>query len=334
MLSYFVSEKLNREHMEDNYYIDKNKNFYCVTDGHGGNFVSRFVCNHFFTELEKKIMNIKKNLNPDLNLNQFFTFLCKDIDFKLYRIIKKFKKNDSSGTTLSSVFLINDILYFLNVGDSITCLITNNKLVYVNGFHKPENEEEKKRIEKHFKVVSNRINGRLNISRTFGDFIYKNMNDYDNSAIITKPELFCIKINKLKNQNTWFLIASDGIYENYSIGVITQIINFLLGVGLSIDFISELILNHYKFINSKDNLTFIIVLLDTIQENKEDKEFLRYFLNYHKNNLIKKINDNKNDSIEIIFLMYLNSLLLIPYLKILLYMFKDEILKNILYNIS
>lgn len=333
-LSYCVSEKLNRKYMEDNYFIDRKKNFYCITDGHSGNFVSKYICDNFFKELENKIFNTNTEERKKINLNQFFTFLCKDIDVKLYDIITKFKKNDNSGTTLSSVFLINDKFYFLNVGDSITCLISNNKLIYVNCFHKPENEEEKKRIEKHYKVIFNRINGRLNISRTFGDFMYKNMDDYYNSAIIAKPELFCFELEKLKDKNSWILLASDGLYENYSIGLITQIINFLLCVGFKVEFISEIILNHYKFINSNDNLTFIIILLDEIKQNKEDREFFKYFLIVHKNNLKKKINENENDSPEIIFLSYLNGLLLVPYLKLILYLFKDEILKHILHKRS
>ena len=58
--------------------------------------------------------------------------------------------------------------------------------------HKPENEEETERIESAGGFINmGRVNGGLNLSRSFGDFDYKgNANlPYDKQMIICKPDI-------------------------------------------------------------------------------------------------------------------------------------------------
>ena len=65
--------------------------------------------------------------------------------------------------------------YFVfNVGDSRTVLVRNKQLQFATEDHKPTNEGEKRRIEgANGKVIINRINGSLAVSRALGDFDYK-----------------------------------------------------------------------------------------------------------------------------------------------------------------
>ena len=58
--------------------------------------------------------------------------------------------------------------------------------------HKPENQDEFNRIKKAGgKIVNGRIDGGLNVSRTFGDFNYKQKKElkYDEQLVICKPDV-------------------------------------------------------------------------------------------------------------------------------------------------
>ena len=79
--------------------------------------------------------------------------------------------------------------------------------------HKPDNKEEKARIQAAGGFVEdNRINGGLNLSRSLGDFDYKNEESCSSNQqmVICQPEVRSVK----RKQNDQFLIlACDGIWD-------------------------------------------------------------------------------------------------------------------------
>ena len=65
-------------------------------------------------------------------------------------------------------------MFFFNAGDSRTFLVSNNDVKFSTVDHKPTDEAEKKRIESAGgRVMIQRINGSLAVSRALGDFEYK-----------------------------------------------------------------------------------------------------------------------------------------------------------------
>ena len=61
-----------------------------------------------------------------------------------------------------------------NAGDSRSVLCRGGRAIPLSFDHKPENPEEFKRITKAGgQVYNGRVNGGLNLSRSFGDFSYK-----------------------------------------------------------------------------------------------------------------------------------------------------------------
>lgn len=65
-------------------------------------------------------------------------------------------------------------LYIANAGDSRSVLGRGGKAVPLSFDHKPENDEERKRIEKAGSVITEgRVDGNLNLSRSLGDLRYK-----------------------------------------------------------------------------------------------------------------------------------------------------------------
>ena len=79
------------------------------------------------------------------------------------------------GCTACIALVTKTELYIANVGDS-RCVLTEGLNTYdLSDDHKPENEEESKRITEAGGFVSNdgRVNGELSLSRAIGDTYYK-----------------------------------------------------------------------------------------------------------------------------------------------------------------
>lgn len=82
---------------------------------------------------------------------------------------------DSIGCT-ANVILIDEMkkLYVANAGDSRCVLARNGEAIALSFDHKPDNDEEKKRIEAAgSQILEGRVDGNLNLSRALGDLKYK-----------------------------------------------------------------------------------------------------------------------------------------------------------------
>ena len=82
---------------------------------------------------------------------------------------------DGIGCT-ANVILIDNMkrLVIANAGDSRSVLCRGGKAVALSYDHKPDNDEEKRRIEHAgSKILEGRVDGNLNLSRSLGDLKYK-----------------------------------------------------------------------------------------------------------------------------------------------------------------
>ena len=79
--------------------------------------------------------------------------------------------------------------------------------------HKPDNDEEKKRIEAagHF-IEDSRVDGNLALSRAFGDFQYKDKNERDakDQAVTAFPD---VKTFDRHSDDKFIILACDGIWD-------------------------------------------------------------------------------------------------------------------------
>ena len=75
----------------------------------------------------------------------------------------------------ANVVLITPTQYIVaNAGDSRSSLCRGGKAIDLSSDHKPESEEEECRIKNAGGVIHmGRVNGGLNLTRSFGDFDYK-----------------------------------------------------------------------------------------------------------------------------------------------------------------
>lgn len=87
---------------------------------------------------------------------------------------QKEKIANGSGCTANVILLTTDKYFVANAGDSRSCLCRSGKAVELSKDHKPEDPTENARIQKAGGTVQmGRVNGGLNLSRSFGDFDYK-----------------------------------------------------------------------------------------------------------------------------------------------------------------
>ncbi len=112
-----------------------------------------------------------------------------------------------------------------------------------------------------------RVNGGLNLSRSFGDFDYKQNKNlgYDKQMITCKPD---IKEVARSNEDEFIIIGCDGIWEKYvenSQGLIDMVRDDLK-LNKEIRKITEDLLDHLLARDTSeglgcDNMTVILVLL-------------------------------------------------------------------------
>ena len=199
--------------------------------------------------------------------------LFNQIDKKLH--IKYNSKNIcyNSGTTANIVLFCKNKITTINVGDSKSILISgdNNDIIQLNKCHNPEEEEEKKRIEKNGGEVGRvnwadygpqrvwykgRIYPGLSISRSFGDFVSEPLGVYS----IPDIKQFEIDYNKAKIM----VIATDGIWEFLSNEKVRDIIipyynenNIIGGINKLIEIASKIW--HVKNPKYIDDLSVILL---------------------------------------------------------------------------
>jgi len=97
-----------------------------------------------------------------------------------------------TGCTACVVLITPTKIFTANAGDSRAVLCRKGHAVPLSYDHKPENEVERKRIQAGGgDIVNGRVNGGLNLSRSFGDFNYKKLKNkpYDQQLIICKPDI-------------------------------------------------------------------------------------------------------------------------------------------------
>lgn len=121
-----------------------------------------------------------------------------------------------TGCTATVVLISKTTIYCANAGDSRTVLARStktNSVVALSEDHKPDNHEEKKRIEEAGGFVEeNRVNGSLNLSRSIGDFEYKSNSkkSYKEQMVIVDPE---IKKVERQSSDEFIILACDGIWD-------------------------------------------------------------------------------------------------------------------------
>lgn len=160
-----------RVHMEDAHtHIlslpdDPSAAFFAVFDGHGGADVAQYAGKHLHKFVVKQP---SYETDPGEALQQSFL----DIDDAMLE--DELLQEHVAGSTAVTVLIKGGKLYCANAGDSRAVACVNGRVDALSLDHKPNSEEEKRRIcEAGGYVEYNRVNGSLALSRALGDFGFK-----------------------------------------------------------------------------------------------------------------------------------------------------------------
>eukprot|EP01125_Pyxidicula_operculata_P010027 TRINITY_DN3294_c2_g1_i1.p1 TRINITY_DN3294_c2_g1~~TRINITY_DN3294_c2_g1_i1.p1 ORF type:complete len:608 (-),score=247.48 TRINITY_DN3294_c2_g1_i1:647-2470(-) len=181
-----------------------------------------------------------------------------------------------------------------NLGDS-RCIVghySNNEITVMTKDHKPDNPEEKSRIEAAGGTVAcGRINGHLAVARAFGDSAYKK-----NSKISQEKQMICCVADFTEielDEDDFVFICCDGIFEAYKNEEAIQFIQSQMKETKDTAKILSNLLYSVLKKGSKDNMTAMVIELQDGSDYNKPLEFIPG--EYHENAHDIWINAYKRD---------------------------------------
>ena len=232
-------------------------NLFGVFDGHGGSKVSRYLKSN----LPDFFLIILKN-NIYKNKNDFNSYVTGVYDFLQNNLKMKHPKAAEycGSTACVAVNTVDEkkknILWVINVGDSRAVLCNKNgEAIKLTKDHKPNDPEEKKRIEQlGGKIKYDGSDWRvktLSLSRAFGDL--------DCCPYVTHvPSIDKFKIN---SKDKFLIIACDGLWDALTNQNAVEYIRDLHFKNFNGNYAKELA-NYALKKGSQDNVTVIVYFFD------------------------------------------------------------------------
>nr|CAD2177377.1 unnamed protein product [Meloidogyne enterolobii] len=231
--------------------------FFAVFDGHNGSDCSAYASAHFLECLldARSSGNSEESLLEDafIRMDTRLTNRCLSENYK-------------SGTTVSCIYLKErKIAYMAWCGDSSIAVLKERRIETLSIPHKPDNPEERNRIEEAGGMVINvqgvpRLNGVLNLSRSLGDIRAKPM-------ISSKPDLSTYPLSENEVDYMIFL-STDGIWDCLEEEQIFELVRIFVTEHSIKDFylLADFIAAKAKEADSVDNMTLICVCLESLEE--------------------------------------------------------------------
>lgn len=246
-----------RPRMEDAHYCTDSMHvgatclsMFSVYDGHGGIECSRFLRANFhsiFSSLYLNSLNVRSALSSAFKVSETnFLQMCKGRGF-----------SQNVGACVNVVVIDSSTLYCANLGDCRALLgLSDGKIVELSRDHRPGLKEEADRIRRlGGKVIGNRVNGRLAVSRALGDYEYK-FNNHGDNIVSSVPEIVS---HDLTGGEQFLVLGCDGLFDVMSSDTVGTFVRNRLWEDpkkICVDLISEAVLQR----GSTDNVTVIVAL--------------------------------------------------------------------------
>ncbi|CAG5128627.1 unnamed protein product [Candidula unifasciata] len=185
------------------------QSYFAVFDGHGGLEAAEYAATHLHGHL---VSDQRFHTDPEAAMTQAY----KTTDIKFLEKAKR--EGLRSGTTGVSVLIRESEMYLGWLGDSQALLVCSGQPVQIMTPHKPEREDERRRIEDLGGCVLFlgvwRVNGNISVSRAIGDAPFKPYVSSDADAIRIP----------LTGEEEYLVLACDGLWDVLTPSQVTNIV--------------------------------------------------------------------------------------------------------------
>lgn len=226
-----IEDNGERSNMEDRYLaaqqLARGVLMFGVFDGHNGDAVAVYCKNMVTLHMQRELADVK-HLTHASPVEHALLAAVKELDDQ-GSVDSTLPWAKDVGSTACMVVLTHDDVWFVNVGDSRAILRMKEGVHQMTVDHKPTLQSESDRVRRNGGFLSNndgtwRINGRLNLSRSIGDWQMR-------PFIIATP---MIQHHSRKGReqgtmssgmNEYIVIASDGLWDVMSNEYVSHIID-------------------------------------------------------------------------------------------------------------
>ncbi len=262
-----------RDYMQDAFSVQLNKqardnvlDYFGVFDGHGPN--GENVARECALNLSNHVIALYER-EPSFAFPQAIEMGCLLFDDYLRNLKPIMSPQDGlvrGGSTGCAVWVMGDLIYSGNVGDSRFILSYDGVAYNVSLDHKPTRRHEKQRVLKAGgNLQDGRINGELGVARSFGDFVFKEeMSLAAHEQLVTAvPDVRTVDIEESID---FLVIASDGIWDVLRNQEVVDMIINRMELKLPLHIICEEIINSCKVPQDQhqgygsDNMTLLIAI--------------------------------------------------------------------------
>lgn len=255
--------------------LTNNISWFAVFDGHGGSNVSKYCAKELINSLKEdnEFMETLQN-EKEITDKELMKMVKRGIHKGFLDTDEKVKTIDGakdSGSTAVCALITETHLIMANCGDSrgmICTSITDNegsvicKPILTTVDHKPDTPSELERIKAANGYIFNkRLRGVLGVSRSFGDFKYKNEKKYGPLEQMISPEPeFYIKMRE-PSIDEFLVIACDGVWDVMSFEEVCDYVYSQIRKIPSRDLkcVADEIVDMCLRKGSTDNITIIII---------------------------------------------------------------------------
>ncbi|ALC38662.1 CG10376 [Drosophila busckii] len=243
------------------YELQQQCRYFGVFDGHSGALSACYATSQLPQLLAEQLL--KQQHSEDCQVDFYrhafeAAFLQADARFNQKRI--------TSGTTAVCALITQappQHLYIAWVGDSKALLVGQRTQLQLVKPHKPEGNEERRRIELSGGTVIHaqgqwRVNGILNVARSIGD--------HSLQAVIAEPDFVDVPLSEAHD---FLLLGTDGLWDHVPETLIVDTVYACLAqLDTKLEDIPKVLVEAAKQHDSQDNITVVLVLLKPRSEIK------------------------------------------------------------------
>ncbi|KAA0190490.1 Phosphatase 1B [Fasciolopsis buskii] len=242
----------------------KSWSYFGVFDGHAGARVSERCAAKLLDTIlntdEFKKIAAQDNAELDLALIKLGIingFLAFDRELALE------DREEKSGSTAVVAFITPTHIIMANCGDSRAMVVRDDKPFLATEDHKPYLPTERKRIsEAGGQVMLSRVNGSLAVSRSLGDFEYKQLGNRGATEQLVSPEPDLFVVTRNKERDQLLILACDGIWDVFENDALANYVLQRIRCVASLTDVCAEILDTSLHKGSRDNMSVLLVALD------------------------------------------------------------------------